>query len=262
MLALLHYSCFWWSACRLMRSRKFRVPPRDTLAPVSPAANSGLQKGDQIIKLANDQVQDVEKFQQAVAARKPGEKLALEILRNGKELKLEVTVGNQAAQRTFKFPDFPGARTPGFLGVQTQDLTPELKNRLKIDSSAGAVVTEVIPNSAAAKAGMRNDDVITAVGGQPVKNSAELREAIQKIDADQPVTLEVARGKEKLNLQATLQRGTFGFFPGPSGERRFPTMAFDPALDQGQRIRELERRVEALEKSLRELEKKQAPRQP
>jgi S1-C subfamily serine protease len=225
------------------------------VTPDSSAAKAGLKAGDRIVKLNEGEVRDPAKFSSAVATRKPGEKLRLGILRDGKEQTLTVTLGERPAGNASPVPGFPAPRQPAFLGVQTQPLTPELKSRLHVEADGGAVVTEVVPNSPASQAGLKPDDVITAVDDHPVKTPIELRDAVQKAGPGKKVTLQVLRGKEKLSLGATLREGAIGFFLTP-GEDRFPTVDVESMLEQGRRIRELERRVDELEKRLREREKK------
>jgi S1-C subfamily serine protease len=221
----------------------------------SPAAKAGLKSGDRVVKLGDEDVADVEKFLRSVAAKKPGDRLVFGVLRDGKEQRLTVTLGERADRERPTFPELPGLRRPAFLGVQTQALTAELKERLNVPTDAGAVITEVVPNSPAARAGLKRDDVITAVDERPVKTPADLRDAVQKAGPGKEMTLQVVRGKEKLAVKATLREGAFGYFLTP-GEDRFPTVDVESMFDQGRRIRELERRVEELEKRLRTLEKK------
>jgi len=221
----------------------------------SPAARAGLKAGDRVVKLDEEEVRDAEKFLKGVAARKPGDKLKLGVLRDGKEQSLTVTLGERAAVEAPAFPGLPGVRRPAFLGVQTQPLTPEVKERLSVEAEAGAVVTEVVASSPAARAGLKRDDVITAVNDQPVKAPTDLLDAVQKAGPGKEVALQVVRGKEKRSVKATLAEGAFGYFLTP-GEHRFPTVDVGSMFDQGRRIRELERRVEELEKKLRERDRK------
>jgi serine protease Do len=228
------------------------------VTPSSPAAKAGLRSGDRIVKFDDRDVTDVRKFLQTVAARKPGEKLNLRVLRDGREQDLAVTVGARPAESEFPptgLPEQLGAHRHAFLGVQTKALTPELAKQLKIEANAGAVVTDVVPNSPAAKAGLKPDDVITAVNDRPAKNPVELREAIQEAGPGKEVTLQVVRGQEKLSPKTTLREGAFGLFLAP-GEDRLPVLDVESMFDQARRLRDLERRVDELEKRLREQEKK------
>jgi S1-C subfamily serine protease len=242
------------------------VPARDAgagivvqeVTPDSPAAKSGLKSGDRVVKLGSDEVRDVGKFLQTVGTKKPGEKLTLGVMRDGKEQNLTVTLGEWPARTARAFPAPPGGLHPAFIGVQMQDLTPELKDRLKVQADAGAVITDVVPDSPAAKAGLKRDDVITAVDSRPVNGPTDLQGAIQTAVAGKEITLQVARGKEKLSIKATPregQPGAPGFFPVPGDNRRPPT-DIGPMGDPNQRIRELERRIDDLENRLRKLEKK------
>jgi serine protease Do len=225
------------------------------VTPDSPAAKAGLKAGDRVIKIGDEEVRDVEKFMRTVAAKKPGDQLLLGILRDGKERNLTATLGDRPAREVPLLPSRPGFRRPAFLGVQTQELTPEQKERLKVDTEVGVVVSEVVPDSPADKAGLKRDDVITALGDRPTTSPAELRDDIQKSGPNKEVTLHVLRGKEKLSIKATPGENAYGFFPAP-GDERFVPLGPESMLDQARRIRELERRIGELEKQLRELQKK------
>lgn len=86
----------------------------------------------------------------------------------------------------------------GYLGVSIQDLTPEMKKSLNVDVSDGAVISEVVKDSPADNAGLKSYDVITAVDGQPVHSSFELRQAVSAIAPGSKTELTVLRdGSEK-----------------------------------------------------------------
>lgn len=232
----------------------------------SPAAKAGLKSGDRIIKIEDQEVQDVERFLKTVASKKPGDKLTLRVVRAGQEQNITATLGERPGTPeppAFGRPDrpgFPRGPRPAFLGVQTQPLTPELKQRLQAKTEAGVVVTEVVPNSPAAKAGLKPDDVITAVNDKTIRDPAQLRETIQQIGSGKEVTVQVARGNENLSLKAKLGEGGFGLFR-PPGDERFPMLDVESLFATARRVQELERRVEELEKRVRELERKN-PRSP
>jgi serine protease Do len=71
-----------------------------------------------------------------------------------------------------------GKVSRGFLGVGIQDLTPDLAQAFHIGRPGGALINEVQPDGAAAKAGVTTGDVVVAVDGHPVDNGGALRNAI------------------------------------------------------------------------------------
>jgi serine protease Do len=96
----------------------------------------------------------------------------------------------------------------GLLGVMLQQLTPELAKEFHVPDTGGALVSEVLPDSAAAKAGLQNGDVIVALNGKPVTDSRNLKLDIGRLGPGQKVNLKVLRdGKEK-NFTATLKTDT------------------------------------------------------
>jgi Do/DeqQ family serine protease len=93
----------------------------------------------------------------------------------------------------------------GELGIAVQDLTPELAEGLRLDVSEGAVVAEVTPGSAGARAGLEVGDVIVALDGAPLRNVADLRNRIGLLRVGDTVRLTVIRKSESLSLEAKIQ---------------------------------------------------------
>jgi len=86
----------------------------------------------------------------------------------------------------------------GRLGVLIQDLTPDLADALGVDARLGAVITRIESDSPAEEAGLEAGDVVVAVDGRPVDNSADLRNRIGLKRVGEEVTLTVLReGKRK-----------------------------------------------------------------
>jgi serine protease Do len=93
----------------------------------------------------------------------------------------------------------------GFLGVTIQDITPELAESFKLKDTKGVIVPDVTPDSAAAKAGLKAGDIVTAFDGQPVEKAAEFqrRVAMKKPGSEAEIT--VLRDGKKQTLTAKLE---------------------------------------------------------
>lgn len=88
------------------------------------------------------------------------------------------------------------------LGVQMQDITSELATAFNLQSHKGAVVTRIIKDSAADKAGLKIGDVITAIDGQSLINADNLRNRIGLLMIGQKIQLDVIRDGKKKSLKA------------------------------------------------------------
>jgi serine protease Do len=91
------------------------------------------------------------------------------------------------------------------LGVTLNEVTPEKAQELKLPAVAGAIVTSVEKDSAAAKAGVERGDVIVGFDGVRVRSSAELRRLIRETPAGRTVAIKVMRGGQARTLSAKLE---------------------------------------------------------
>jgi serine protease Do/serine protease DegQ len=93
----------------------------------------------------------------------------------------------------------------GALGAQAQDLTPELATAFDLKEQKGAVVTQVNEGSPAAKAGLKAGDIVTAVNGKPVRDSADVRNIVGMLQIGQKVEMQVKREGKVKNITAVIE---------------------------------------------------------
>ena len=97
-----------------------------------------------------------------------------------------------------------GSIQRGMLGVQIQDLTPELAKAIASNATQGAIVSQVIDNSAASKAGIKAGDIIIRVDNKKISNSSSLRNTIGLKRPGDQVKLGIIRGDQKLTISAVI----------------------------------------------------------
>jgi serine protease DegQ len=96
----------------------------------------------------------------------------------------------------------------GQLGVVIQDVTPDLVNALGLQNTAGALVSNVAPGSAAQEAGIESGDLITAVNGEAVDGSTDLRNRIGLTPLGQEVQLTFIRDGQEQNVNVTVSEAS------------------------------------------------------
>ena len=95
-----------------------------------------------------------------------------------------------------------GSVRRGQLGVSVQDLTPDLARAFNIPANQGAVIAQVSPRSAAARAGLKEGDVVLGINGRPIRDGGNLRNTIGLLEVGEAVRLEILRDGKPLTLDA------------------------------------------------------------
>jgi Do/DeqQ family serine protease len=115
---------------------------------------------------------------------------------------IPVNMARQVMDQLIKY----GEVRRGQLGVYIQDLTPQLAKALDVHQEEGAVVTQVAPDSPAARAGIQTGDVIVKADGKPVHSAAELRNTVGLMQIGQTVTLDVLRNGKPEQIKARIEK--------------------------------------------------------
>jgi serine protease Do len=168
--------------------------------PGSPAAKAGLRNGDVIIRVNGDAVEDANRLTFKVGAIPPGSKVELDVIRDGENRTIRATTAERTASAlrgdVSGGPEALASNDDGVLnGVTVDDLKPQVRNQLNLPARLkGALITEVDPASAAAKAGLRPGDVILEINRQPVTSAREAVELSAKAEGKKTLLRLFSRG--------------------------------------------------------------------
>lgn len=171
----------------------------NSVTPKSAADKAGIKRGDVIIAINSERIEDGNALRNKVAATAPGTEISLTILRDGKEQELKATLDEFQPEKAQNEADERGNPAPGKstqngkLGLDLQPLTPELAKRLEIPADTkGLVVTDIDPEGPAAAEGIIKGDVILEINRQEVGTFEEAQAALEKA-GDAPSLLLIAR---------------------------------------------------------------------
>ncbi|MGC9372465.1 MAG: DegQ family serine endoprotease [Thermovirgaceae bacterium] len=132
----------------------------------SPAAQAGLRRGDVIVAVDGEAIEDHTDLSLRIRSHLEGEKVRLTVIREGAEREVSVILGSvpgqsQEQKRSLK-------ETEERLGLRVEPVTPELKSELGAPSTRGMAVAEVLAGSPADRIGLERGDIVLEVNGRPV----------------------------------------------------------------------------------------------
>jgi serine protease Do/serine protease DegQ len=114
----------------------------------------------------------------------------------------------------------------GLLGVNIQDVTPEIAATFGLPGNSGALVSQVAPDSAAEKAGIQIEDVIISINGMRLRDSGSLKNAIGLLPPGESVTVGFLRDGREQTVTAVL-----GELPATAAAVATPAPREEPSLD-------------------------------
>jgi serine protease Do len=156
-----------------------------------PSKKAGLQAGDVIVSVDGQAIENSTQLRNRIAGTKPDTRVALKVLRGNDRLNVDVKLG--------ELPNEPGAQgnksdLEDRLGFSVATLDSKLARQYEIDRQlSGVVVTSLDQSSAAARAGLREGDLIRGVYRGPVETKEEFVTALEGTKAGEMVLLQVSR---------------------------------------------------------------------
>ena len=176
----------------------------------SGAAKAGIQSGDVILAYNGQTLQQASDLPPLVGMTKPGSKVPVEILRNGKKQTVQVTIGE--AKRDGNAVDNRSAGSPSArsgsaaLGLSVQSLDNDTRKQLGLKDGQGVVI-DAITGPVAAQSGLRAGDVILMVNQRKIGSVAEFEAATKDVKAGSTVLLLVRRGDQSQFIGLTVPDG-------------------------------------------------------
>jgi serine protease Do len=162
----------------------------------SPAEKAGVKRGDVITSFNGKEIKDSHELSALVAGTPVDKTVPLKIIRDGKDVTLQITTGNLVDTSE---PPKSAAKesTPSKWGLQLQELTPDIARQLGSKLDRGVVVSGVKPDSPADDAQIQRGDIILEVNKTIIKNVGDARQALEKSSGKQTLLL-VQRGGNTL----------------------------------------------------------------
>ena len=186
----------------LAEAMKLKGEPSGALVgevtPKSPSEKAGMKTGDVITSVNGKKIGDSRELRLMIGSMPPGTQVQIEVNREGQSKIINVELAEmpagEAEQGTEASPEENAQpeKATVFGGVAVADVTDEIRNALNLSKDIkGAVIAEIDADSPAAKAGLREGDVIQEVNKQPVKNAKDLVVISKRLKPDDKILIRV-----------------------------------------------------------------------
>jgi serine protease Do len=178
----------------------FRLPSPDgavvSTEPRGPAARAGLAMGDVIVAVDGEKVSGAGDLMELVMRRRPGDRVALDVIRYGDRRRVELRLEEFQADSRRPSADAGSGEpevaeaAPGKLGFRAEAVTPEIARELRMDRAEGVVISQVDAAGPAAGA-LGRGMVVKRVNGRAVASLDDLRAAADAVRPGQAVSVQV-----------------------------------------------------------------------
>lgn len=166
----------------------------NAVTPGGAADKAGILDEDVIVQFGDAKIRNADDLVAAVQNTKPGTRVPVKVIRDGKEKTIEVVLGSLEAKPE---PKRVAAKPGGPLGITVQEITRALAERYGLTTQTGVVVTGIQPTGSAARAGIRPGDVITKINKTTIANMQDYERAVAGLKPGDAVVIRALRGNEK-----------------------------------------------------------------
>src|SRR5437762_12540245 len=168
------------------------------LEPNAPAAKAGIKTGDLIAAVNGKKINDARELRLMIGSMPPATKAQIEVNREGQTKTFDIQLAemppnaaDEGAETSSDETTQP-EKTTVFGGVAITNITDDIRSALNLPKDIqGAVIAEIDPDSPAAKAGLREGDVIQEVNKQPVKSAKDLVAISKKLKSKEKILMRV-----------------------------------------------------------------------
>lgn len=193
----------------------------------SPAEKAGLKQGDVILAFDGVKLTDADQLADLVGDHASGDQVEIDILRKGKKETIAVELG----EREDEFSGFgkkwvgtmPGSKdafkffyqmesSGAYMGVSLDDLNSQLGEYFGVEKGKGALITEVMKDSPAEKAGLKAGDVIVNIDGMEVEGAADVKEIVMDTEEGDKIEVSVLRDRKQMEFSVEIEESPEDYF--------------------------------------------------
>ena len=157
--------------------------------PGSPADKAGLKRYDVIIEIDGEPIEDGDDLQFKIAEVKPGTKVDLTIIRDGKQKTIPVKI----IEKESGLETGPTSSSEKDIGLKVQEMTSNIARRYGYETDEGLIITEVERYSEADRKGLQAGDIILEVNRQKVNKINEMEKILKRLKSGDPLLLLIRR---------------------------------------------------------------------
>ncbi len=197
----------------------------------SPAEKAGIRKGDIIVEFDGEKVTSSSMLAYDIRMHRPGDKLKIVIKRDDKTKNIKVELGEYSEKNIMaEFKEkYPLLFSPdkfrlekitkpegwyfslvekgrNHIGVYLEEINRDLSEYFGVNRGTGLLVTKIVKDGPAEKAGLKVGDVIIKADGRRIEKTKELEGIIQRKEEEEKVSLEVLRNTKVVHIEVIVER--------------------------------------------------------
>ncbi|MFQ5822826.1 MAG: PDZ domain-containing protein [bacterium] len=184
------------------------------VAEDSPAEEAGLREEDVIIRFDGKRIRNNEDLTRAIRRKEPGDKVKIEIIRDGEKKKVELKIGERPREYSSRFYRrdprpyfFPyGEYRRPWLGIRMADLNEDLAEYFKVDERDGVLILSVEEDSPAEDAELKAGDIITQIDDEKIRDREDIIAIIEDKDIGDEIEIKFIRKGNEQTVKAELAR--------------------------------------------------------